>query len=108
MMETIQHFFTTSWAPPATVAERLWMIIALPLLGALISGVFGRWLGRANVNLVACGMVAGSFLLSLLVFQALNDANTVTVGPFGPDRIYFGLGHDYGVWFRSGGFQTHL
>ena len=45
---------------PDVLSNSLWMIIALPLLGAFICGVFGRMLGRANVHLVACSAVAAA------------------------------------------------
>ena len=56
-----------------SMARMLWAIIALPLAGAFVCGVFGRMLGRANTNLIACASVAGSFVLSLLAFWAVND-----------------------------------
>ena len=55
----------------------LWLIIALPLVGAFICGVFGRMLGRANVYLVACAAVAGSFLLSVSAFLAVSPLEAV-------------------------------
>ena len=62
---------------PEAAGNSLWLIIALPLLGAFISGVFGRTLGRANVNLIACASVFGSFLLSLLLLVAIVGAVVV-------------------------------
>jgi NADH-quinone oxidoreductase subunit L len=55
------------------ISDSLWMIIALPLAGAFICGVFGRFLGRANTNVIACGTVLGSFLLSALATWAVGD-----------------------------------
>ncbi len=53
---------------PAAAQSYLWAIILLPLVGALVNGLFGRRLGRGNVALVALAMVGGSFLFSLVAF----------------------------------------
>jgi NADH-quinone oxidoreductase subunit L len=96
----------------AGIAQSLWLIIALPLLGAFICGVFGRSLGRANVHLVAVGAVAGSFLLSLLAFWTVNDQNTVFVSKHLPkvdaNLFHYALGYDYGTWFKVGDFQVRF
>ena len=72
-MEKLQLFFQTAPVDPTQAGHALWLIIALPLLGAFVSGVFGKIIGRANTNLIAIGAVLGSFLLSLLVFWTIND-----------------------------------
>ncbi|HVE87292.1 MAG TPA: NADH-quinone oxidoreductase subunit L [Myxococcales bacterium] len=90
------------------IADSLWLIIALPLLGAAVCGLFGRWLGRANVGLVACSSVAGSFLLSVLAFWAVNDRATVMISPHGVEPFPYAMGVDYGVWFSAGAFTTHF
>ena len=41
-MNAFQQFFLTSPFDTATVARSLWLIIALPLAGAFICGVFGK------------------------------------------------------------------
>ena len=46
----------------------LWAIIALPLLGAIVNGLAGRRLGKANVSLIAIGAMIGSFLVSMVPF----------------------------------------
>ncbi|HTP29763.1 MAG TPA: NADH-quinone oxidoreductase subunit L, partial [Anaeromyxobacteraceae bacterium] len=52
----------------AAAQSYLWLIIALPLLGAAVNGVVGRKLGRANVALVGIAAVGGAFVLSLIAF----------------------------------------
>ncbi len=74
----LTSFFQTAPVHPDVIEQSLWMIIALPLLGAFICGVFGRMMGRANVHLVACSAVAGSFVLSVLAFWATS--HTVSRG----------------------------
>ncbi|KFA86948.1 NADH-quinone oxidoreductase subunit L [Archangium violaceum] len=90
----------------------LWLIIALPLLGAFLCGVFGRMLGRANVYLVACAAVAGSFLLSLSAFLSvspLEAAQAVTMeNAFSSGTIRYAFGYDFGTWFSAGTFRVNF
>ena len=79
--------------PIQNVQNGLWLIIALPLFGALINGIFGKALGRKNVHLVACASVGASFLLSLLVLWAIG-------------KKPFALEVDYGTWFSAGNFKV--
>src|SRR5512147_111355 len=103
-MESLQHFFTTSPVDAASFSHSLWLIIALPLIGALVCGIAGRAIGRANTHLVAVTAVAGSFVLSLLAFWSLNDPNTVALIHGVPVR--YALWHDYGRWFGAGSFSV--
>jgi NADH-quinone oxidoreductase subunit L len=66
----------------------------LPLLGALVCGLFGPRLGRANVNLVACGAVAGAFALALLAFVSVASGPAITWAAtwFAVGRIHIGAG----------------
>ncbi len=105
-METITRFFQESPVSFDSAGQALWLIIALPLLGALVSGVLGKVIGRANTHLVAVGSVGGSFLLSLVVFWAINDYNAVAPTPFDP--INYSVGHDFGTWFSAGAFKVTL
>ncbi len=88
--------------------QSLWMIIALPLLGAFVSGVFGRSLGRANTNLIACASVFGSFLLSLLVYWTAADWNSIAVDSYSVDGVRYAVGADFGTWFSAGGFRVNF
>ena len=47
----------------------LWAIVLLPLLGAAVNGFVGRRLGKANVALIAVGLMVGAFLLSVVAFS---------------------------------------
>ncbi|MDX1979003.1 MAG: NADH-quinone oxidoreductase subunit L [Bryobacteraceae bacterium] len=53
-------------------SQQLWLIPALPLLGFLINGLFGRRLPNMMVSLVAVGSVVASFLWVLKTLQALG------------------------------------
>ncbi len=107
-MDTSNPFINFSqYGSAAAISQSLWLIIALPLLGALICGVFGRMLGRANTGLIACAAVGGSFLLCWLAFWAVNDFKTAQANPFGSPVVY-ALGHDYGTWFAAGDFRVQF
>jgi NADH-quinone oxidoreductase subunit L len=109
----LNSFFQTAPIHPDVIEQSLWMIIALPLLGAFICGVFGRMMGRANVHLVACSAVAGSFVLSVLAFWAtshitetgfpINVPNT-----FGGTATRYAIWQDMGVWFSAGDFRVNF
>ncbi len=63
----------------------------LPLLGALALGTIGPRLRRDDVSLIACGTVAGAFLLALVAFAAVwNGALPSFSAP----------------WFSAGRFQV--
>lgn len=105
-MDTLQHFFQSAPVDPTQAGQALWLIIALPLLGAFISGVFGKIIGRPNVHLVAIGAVFGSFLLSLIVFWTINDYQSTSPTPFG--GVPYAVGADFGTWFQAGTFRVNL
>jgi NADH-quinone oxidoreductase subunit L len=44
-------------------------ILFLPLIGSVLAGFFGRWLGDRGAQLVTCGGVVASALLSLVAFS---------------------------------------
>jgi NADH-quinone oxidoreductase subunit L len=89
--------------PIQNIQDGLWLIIALPLLGALINGIFGKALGRKNVHLLACASVGASFLLSVFVLWALGKAQ-----PELPTRLAYTLSADYGTWFSAGDFKVNF
>ena len=76
---------------PAVAAAQsyLWLIVALPLLGAAVNGLFGRKLGKGNVALIAIGALVGSFALSLVAFSWAVQGET--------------LHFRGGTWFRIAG-----
>ena len=44
------------------------LIVFLPLLGFLIAGVFGRWIGARGAEYVTTGLLGVSFVLSWIAF----------------------------------------
>ena len=68
----------------------LWLIIALPLLGAAVNGLVGRKLGKPNVALVAVGVMVIAFAVSLVAFASVLAPGVV-------------LHSQGGTWFRIPG-----
>jgi NADH-quinone oxidoreductase subunit L len=48
-----------------------WLPILLPLLGALVNGLFGRRLGRRAVGLLACATVGLAFVVAATIYWGL-------------------------------------
>ncbi len=103
-MQKLAEFFQTAPLDGTRAGQLLWVIILLPLLGALVCGVFGKIIGRANTHLVALGSVTGSFLVSFLVFWTINDGSVSAATPFG--SVNYAVGADFGTWFSAGGFKV--
>lgn len=59
---------------PPTDFALLGVILALPLLGALINGVFGKRIGKEAVTLMALGAVGVSFIACVAGFSMLAEA----------------------------------
>ncbi|MBI4701606.1 MAG: NADH-quinone oxidoreductase subunit L, partial [Deltaproteobacteria bacterium] len=59
---------------PASDFTPLALIVALPLLGALLNGLFGKRLGKSAVTLMALVAVGGSFLAAVAAFVAIAGA----------------------------------
>ncbi len=57
---------------PAANFSLLAVILALPLLGAIVNGIWGRRLGKPAVRLMALAAIGGSFLASIATFAALT------------------------------------
>ena len=67
--------------------------VFLPLLGAVIAGLFGRLIGDRGAQLVTCGFLCLSAVLSLLIFNdVVLQANIRDVPLF--------------VWIGSGGLTV--
>jgi NADH-quinone oxidoreductase subunit L len=47
------------------MSKLLFPIVALPLLGFLINGLLGNWLGKRFVSVVACGLPIAAFLIAV-------------------------------------------
>jgi NADH-quinone oxidoreductase subunit L len=68
-------------------------LVFLPLLGAAIAGLFGRWVGDRGAQVVTCGALTISALLAIFVFvEAGLGGKPVTVELF--------------TWMNSGDLQV--
>jgi NADH-quinone oxidoreductase subunit L len=76
----------------------VWLIPALPLLGALLLLAFGRKLGEPWSGILATAMVAGSFAASVVVFLGLLDRA-------GEDRRFL---FTLFTWLPVGGFKVDV
>ncbi|BDG03045.1 NADH-quinone oxidoreductase subunit L [Anaeromyxobacter oryzae] len=64
-------------ASTAAAESYLWAIILLPLAGALINGLVGRRIGKANVTLLAIAVMVGAFSISCVEFYHVLHGNTL-------------------------------
>ena len=56
------------------------LIVLLPLLGAILAGFFGAWLKDRGAQIVTCGLLVISALLSWLAFvEVIYGDGPVTV-----------------------------
>ena len=60
------------------VFDLLWLVVALPALGAAVILVLGNRRTSAWAHLLGCATVAGSFVLSLIAFVACSGATRAT------------------------------
>lgn len=68
------------------------LIPLLPLVGFLISGIFGSKLSGTTAGWISSFAVLGSFVLTLITFQQVNSTGAFTVKAFD--------------WFNTGSFQV--
>src|SRR3954470_18675299 len=66
-MEAFQKIF------PAQNFSLIAVILAMPLLGAFVNGVFGKRLGKDAVRLMTLTAMAVSFLAAVFTFLALDE-----------------------------------
>jgi NADH-quinone oxidoreductase subunit L len=60
-----------------TEMQKLYLLVPLaPLCGAIVAGLFGKWIGRAGAHWITIMGVAVSLLASWLIFQDVERGNT--------------------------------
>src|ERR1700689_357981 len=74
--------------------QNLWLIPALPFIGFLINGIFGRKLPKSVINLIAVLSVILSFAWVMKVFMTAGELGATPV-----TEHYF-------TWIKSGQFQV--
>jgi NADH-quinone oxidoreductase subunit L len=80
------------------IFDFLWLIIALPALGAAVILLTGERRNHAWAHLLGTATVAGSFLISLLAFFAL----------LGRDEAERSVGQHLWTWFEAGEFRADI
>ena len=80
------------------MVKLLWLIPILPLLGAVINGVFGKRLPKHVVAGIAAGSVAGSFLISLAAFLQMLQLPETELP----------VVQNYFIWIQAGRFQAEF
>src|SRR6202050_12069 len=78
------------------ILDHLWIIIALPLLGAAINGLLGKNLSKTVVNPVGIGSVALAFLSAA---EAVREFSQLS-----PDQITWVK--TYFTWITAGQFRV--
>src|SRR5665647_366241 len=57
--------------------QSLYLLVPLaPLAGAIVAGLFGKWIGRAWSHRVTVALVAVSFVASVVIFQDVQEGHT--------------------------------
>ncbi len=108
LWDTLLCFFQRAPVEPVAMAGSLWTIVLLPLVGAVICGLFGKLLGRANTALLACMAVFGAFVLSVLAFWVTADHWLSWPNPFSNQPTPYAFGADFGTWFSAGNFTARF
>ena len=107
MLALVNPFTDAFPGAPENLANLLWVIVALPLAGAFLCGVLGKFMGRANTNFVACFTVFASFVLSCLTLWAVGAQSTQFISPASGVPVRWSLWLDLGRWFSAGDFSAH-
>jgi NADH-quinone oxidoreductase subunit L len=81
--------------------DLVWIVPALPALGAAILLLFGRRLGEPRAGWLATGLMALSFAWSVVMLLALRDISAS--GPAARTHTV-----DLFTWFPTGGLQVKL
>ncbi len=78
--------------------EQVWLIPLLPLIGAIINGVFGSRMSKKTVGFIACAAMGVAFLIAVSIFVKLTSmpeaGRSVEVVVF--------------QWITSGSFHINL
>lgn len=62
---------------PSNDFALLAIVLAMPLIGAFVNGVFGKRLGKEAVRLMALSALGASFIASVLAFVMLGKAEAI-------------------------------
>lgn len=66
----------------SNIFQLVWLVPVLPLIGFLINGIFRKQLSKTMTSLIGCGVILGSFVISLLLFQQVKAGASETITLF--------------------------
>ncbi len=66
----------------SNIIQWVWLIPVLPFVGFLINGLFRNSLSKAAAGVIGCGVILGSFLISLLIFFEVKGTEVVKLFDF--------------------------
>src|SRR5436190_6606481 len=76
----------------------LWLIPVLPLIGAMVNGVFGKQFPKKMISIIAAGTVGASFLIAVREFFAMLNV---------PEQ-QLPILRDYFTWIQAGRFNAQF
>lgn len=59
-----------------TVFTFVWLVPLLPFIGFLVNGLLRQYLSKTMTSIIGCGTIAGSFIVSLLLFLQVAEGHT--------------------------------
>ncbi len=92
----------------ATIPLMVWVLL-LPLIGAVINLVFGRWLSRRQVHFVAVAAVAAAFVVAAIsIFWPWGEWSILQRYRHAEEGAAVeAVGHVY-TWIQSGGLKIEM
>ncbi|CAN5679243.1 hypothetical protein BH09MYX1_BH09MYX1_21720 [soil metagenome] len=86
------------------------VILGMPLLGAVVNGIWGKRLGKPAVRFMAIGAVVISFLASVLTFIALDQAVAASAHAEGGKMVseHISLSWNVFEWMHTTGGHTSV
>jgi NADH-quinone oxidoreductase subunit L len=79
--------------------DYIWLIVAIPLFGFLLNGLFGQRFSRPLISLIACGSVFVAFILSVIAFFELLGLDA--------HHRYYEISSLF-TWIPSGGLNVEI
>jgi NADH-quinone oxidoreductase subunit L len=80
----------------SNISTLVWLIPVLPLIGFLINGLFRKNLSKGMSGSIGSAVILGSFILSVLVFMHVKNAEAINIHYFDFIRLSaFNIGFDF-------------
>jgi len=88
--------------------DSLHLILLFPLLGFLLNGILGKWLGRTFVNFVAVAVMVLSAWQSALTVWTLRNWGTENLGTDNAQWVGARVQETLYTWMSAGDFQVDV